>query len=354
MRYTCKILLSIVIYIATIPYSYCTGHDNDSTDINITLVTDESEAVLAIINKLNSNENVTQEDWKKLFSSEGYQRVKEREGFGRHPLTDDNFKAFVQSDSVIMRADAYTKMLNERTHTDFYALAKRTLQYLPSGTSLRLKVCIVIKPDINSYPYTLGDREKGIIVYITPDQNQKYFENTVKHELFHAGNSNICSRKHEYNYFNQLKGGKREAVMTSYTLFEGVAVLAAAGSWNIHPLESGTKEEIAQWDKYVLNFNTDLKKIEKFLFDILNNRLKEDEINRIDSVLRGPRGPWYVDGWKMAATIERIYGRDKVIECICDPRRFMKVYNMAAKVYKKSSNEHLELWSESLIEALDN
>ena len=130
-------------------------------------------------------------------------------------------------------------------------------------------------------------------------------------------------------------------------------MLAAAGDWKIHPRESGTKEEIARWDKYVVNFNSDLKKIENFLIDILNNRLKEDEINRIDSVLRGPLGPWYVDGWKMAATIEEIYGREKVIECICDSRQFMKIYNMAAKVHNSSSNEHLELWSDSLVKALE-
>lgn len=49
-----------------------------------TLVTDEAEAVLAILAKRKTNEPVTEADWQRVFQSEGYVRLKQRET-GFHP-----------------------------------------------------------------------------------------------------------------------------------------------------------------------------------------------------------------------------------------------------------------------------
>jgi hypothetical protein len=45
---------------------------------------------------------------------------------------------------------------------------------------------------------------------------------------------------------------------------EGFAVLAAAGGPDVHPHAVSSPDERARWDKDMLNFNEDLKKVETF------------------------------------------------------------------------------------------
>ena len=45
---------------------------------------------------------------------------------------------------------------------------------------------------------------------------------------------------------------------------EGFAMLAAAGGPDVHPHAVSSPEERARWDKDMLNFNDDLKKVECF------------------------------------------------------------------------------------------
>ena len=66
----------------------------------------------------------------------------------------------------------------------------------------------------------------------------------------------------------------------------------------------------------------------------------------------GIQGPWYTVGWKMAVTIERVYGRARLIECMCDQRRLLSTYNEAALKLGRSSPEQLTLWSASLVEGV--
>lgn len=83
---------------------------------------------------------------------------------------------------------------------------------------------------------------------------------------------------------------------------------------------------------------------------MLHNRLTEEETQQKAFSFFGVQGPWYTVGWKMAVTIERRYGRAKLIACMCDQRKLLATYNSAAK--RTSSRTHsLAVWSGEVVEA---
>ena len=129
-------------------------------------------------------------------------------------------------------------------------------------------------------------------------------------------------------------------------------MLAAAGGAAVHPHAVSNSEERARWDRDIANFNGDLKQVEKFFLDILDNRLTEEEIRNISSSFFGIQGPWYTVGWKMSVLIEKTYGRAKLIECICDQRKLLSTYNEAARQHNRQSREQLAVWSDSLISGI--
>jgi hypothetical protein len=66
----------------------------------------------------------------------------------------------------------------------------------------------------------------------------------------------------------------------------------------------------------------------------------------------GVQGPWYTVGWKMAVTIERHFGRARLIACMLDPRQVLAVYNQAAAEQDRAGGEQLPLWSPELLRVL--
>jgi len=101
------------------------------------------------------------------------------------------------------------------------------------------------------------------------------------------------------------------------------------------------------------DFDQDLREIEVFLRDVLEGRLAtEEEVRQAGFSFFGLQGPWYTVGWKMAATIERVCGREELIDCLRDPRRLLPTYNAAAAEWGLSSGEPLALWSAALVDGL--
>jgi hypothetical protein len=129
-------------------------------------------------------------------------------------------------------------------------------------------------------------------------------------------------------------------------------MLAAAGGADTHPHATSSAEDRARWDRDVANFNQDLKKVEKFFLDLLEGRLSEEEATKTGYSFFGVQGPWYTVGWKMAAMIEKSYGRAKVIESVCDKRKLLEVYNEAARKHNQAARGPLALWSDAVIAAL--
>src|SRR5581483_5970004 len=91
-------------------------------------VTDEAEAVLAILTKKNANQTITEADWQRLFLSEGYVRLKNREASMKRA-----FEAWRRAD--ISRS------------------AQLALAYLPGDAHITAKIYPVIKPRENSFVF---------------------------------------------------------------------------------------------------------------------------------------------------------------------------------------------------------
>ncbi|HEU4871342.1 MAG TPA: hypothetical protein VFT08_10865, partial [Pyrinomonadaceae bacterium] len=86
--------------------------------LDVRLVTDEPEAVLAILAKKKANETVTSADWTRVFSSEGYTRLKKRELSMQRPFEDAEFQKFVLSDELVQRAAALDDTLAKWKRAD--------------------------------------------------------------------------------------------------------------------------------------------------------------------------------------------------------------------------------------------
>ena len=144
----------------------------------------------------------------------------------------------------------------------------------------------------------------------------------------------------------------QKALKWSGAFGEGFAMLAAAGGPDVHPHAVSDAEERKRWDKDLANFNHDLKRVEQFLFDVVNGKLTEEQIQNTGYSFFGAQGAWYTVGWKMAVLIEKTYGRAKLIDSFCDQRKLVATYNDVAEKYNQESKPLLALWSNSLIEKL--
>jgi hypothetical protein len=315
-----------------------------SASVNVRLVTDEAEAVLAILAKRKTNEPIAAADWQRVFQSEGYVRFKQRETSMQRSFEDADFKTFVLSDQLVARLPALEETLTRWRDADISGAARLALTYLPKDAIIRAKIYPVIKPRENSFVFDVhGD--PAIFLYLDPAISRAKFENTLAHELHHIGYGSTCPRKDTLAQINKLPANVQTALKWISAFGEGFAMLAAAGGPDIHPHAVSNAEERARWDKDVANFDDDLKKLEAFFNDVLQGKLTGDEIDKTAFSFFGTQGPWYTVGWKMAVVIEKSYGRGKLIECMCDQRLLLTTYNQAAAKQNRNSRKPLPLWS---------
>lgn len=330
---------------------HCPAQLAGSNRSDVRVVADEAEAVLAILAKKKSGQPVTEADWRQLFSTEGYTRLKKREESMRRAFEDEEFKTFVLSDQIIERAGVLEETLARWKRAEAGGAATRALAYLPKGTRLRAKIYPVIKPRKNSFVFDVSG-DPAIFLYLDPKVSKEKFENTLAHELHHIGYAASCLPKLR-EQFDKLPENNQTVLYSIGSFGEGVAMLAAAGGPDVHPHAVSDPEERTRWDTDVARFNDDLKKVEKFFQDVLEKRLSEEERQTVNSSFFGIQGPWYTVGWKMAVVIEKTYGRAKLIECLCDPVKLLATYNRAAAKYGRSTRTTLALWSPELIKNIN-
>ncbi len=128
---------------------------------------------------------------------------------------------------------------------------------------------------------------------------------------------------------------------------------AAAGGPDVHPHAVSSAKERERWDHDMANFDRDLGAVQKFLLNVAEGRLKtQEERGKVGYTFFGIQGPWYTVGWKMAAVIERRYGRARLVECMLDLRQLLPRYDQAAAELNRTGGEHLATWSPELLAAL--
>ncbi|MFW6202629.1 MAG: DUF5700 domain-containing putative Zn-dependent protease, partial [Gemmatimonadota bacterium] len=154
--------------------------------LDIRLVTDEAEAVLAILDLRAAGRTPGGDDWRRLFSSEGYTRLVAREHSMGRPFEDSTFRAFALSNELLERAPALRETLGAWVRADPRAAARNAFRYLPPGTEIRAKVYPAIKPAANSFVFEPAT-DPAIFLYLDPDVSPETFANIVAHELHHIG-----------------------------------------------------------------------------------------------------------------------------------------------------------------------
>jgi hypothetical protein len=306
-----------------------------SKAIDVQIDAEEADAVLAII--------AGHPVWDRLFQTDAYKRLKQREAGGKYSITDADFREFVVSDELQRRASVLSRALTEWKKADLAGAGSRILPYLPEGVRIRAKVYIVIKPRENSFVSDLL-RNPAVFLFLDPKLSKAQFENTVAHELHHVGLATLAKEMEQA--ISGLPPNARRAAERTGTFGEGLAMLAAAGSSDIHPHANSPGDVRARWDTDVANFEQDLMRLDAFFLEIIDGKLTEAEEREKAASFFGVQGPWYTVGWKMAVTVEKTSGRTVLVDCMKDMRRLLVRYNEAAE------RQHLPRWSPRLIEAL--
>lgn len=321
---------------------------------DVRIVTDEAEAVLAILEKRNVGSQIDETDWKRIFESEGFRRLKKREESLKRSFTEEDFKTFVLSDALAAKTASLRETLKQWSRADFDAAAGRALAYLPAHAKIRAKIYPVIKPRDNSFVFEVKT-DPAIFLYLDPSVTKEQFENTIAHELHHIGYGSDCPDAETAKEIETLAANRRQLIRWIGAFGEGLAMLAAAGGADTHPHKFSKPEERARWDRDAANFNQDLQNVEQFFREILVGNLSEDKINEKGFSFFGVQGPWYTVGWRMAVTIEKTFGREKLIESFCDERKLLPTFNEAIKKQNgKKGGDKLAVWSPEIIAAMRN
>jgi len=322
-----------------------------SNRIQLKLNTEEAEAVLAILDKNKAGATIPDADWQRLFTTEPYVRLKQREASIQRGFTDDDFKKFVLSPELGTRAALLRQTLDAWKQADLASSANRVLTYLPEQAVIRAKVFPVIKPKTNSFVFETK-RDPAIFLYLDPEESSAKFENTVAHELHHIGYASIESLSEARQ--KDVPPNAMPAVDWMGAFGEGFAMLAAAGGPNVDPQAASTSQQHARWDHDLANFNQDFASLQQFFLDVVDQKLVgKDKIDEKAYTFFGDaQGAWYTVGYKMATIVEKKYGRTALIECMLDPRVLLARYNEAAAELNHRGNEHLPLWSSELLQKL--
>lgn len=290
--------------------------------------------------------SISNEDWNSLFSSKPYQQLKKREAAFNRGFPDDEFRAFLLSPENMQKLASYISIIQSWQRSDFTTIGQQALSYLPSEASIRADVYPLIKPKPNSFVWGEGDR-KDIFLYLDVTASKDVFSNTVTHELHHIGLMSVPDTEDSL-----LSENQKRALTWLGGFGEGVAMLAAAGSPNIHPHKFDHDSVIYRWDQDIADFNEDLQVVESFFQKILKGELSESsQIREAAAPFWGVQGPWYTVGYVMAKQVEQVFGRDILVNSLKDFRVLLQKYNESLS---KRNPDGLRAWSEDFLKALNS
>jgi hypothetical protein len=344
--------LDVKIFLAALVLTVSAFAQNASDRVKLTFDTSEADAVLAIAAKQNAGKSVTESDWQKLFATPPYIRLKQREAAMKREFTNADFKQFVLSPETLKRAPELQSTLDAWKRADLNAAAQQILAFLPADATVHAKVYPVIKPKTNSFVYELLT-DPTIFFYLDPAESMQKFQNTAAHELHHIGMASVGKR---YDLLvKELPANVRPAADWMGSFGEGMAMLAAAGSADVHPHAVSPAADRERWDRDIANFNQDLGTVNQFFLDIIHGKFaSEDAIRERAFEFFGTQGPWYTVGYKMAATVEKQRGRAALLACTEDPRRLLATWNELAEQHNRtaSKQDQWATWSNELLTAV--
>jgi putative zinc-dependent peptidase DUF5700 len=295
--------------------------------VQVHMVADEAEAVLDILDKRADAAEVTAADWQKLFAAEGYRRLKKREESMKRAFTDDDFKKFVTSPELAARLEKLHETLDSWKEADISRPAQLALVYLPAEATIKATVYPVIKPKENSFVFEVGT-DPAIFLYLDPEVDRAEFENTLAHELHHIGYGTACpTAAVEADTEKQAAPVKKLREWVS-AFGEGFAMLAAAGGPDVHPRDTASQEKHERWDLDMGQFYQNRIALDDFFMQILKGQLSGEKADEKAFTFFGYQGPWYTVGYRMDVTIEHAFGRDRLIEAMCDGS-VLEAYNEA-------------------------
>lgn len=309
----------------------------------------QSDAVLAFLEMRAAGAAIADADWDRLFASEPFVRLEKRELSMGRAFPREGFRQFVMSEELLARREALAATLAAWRRVELAAVAARIVPYLPAQARIRATVYPVIKPKSNSFVFET-ETDPAIFLYLDPGQSAEAFANTVAHELHHVGLASLSVAYRER--IGVLPPSARQAAKWLAAFGEGLAVLAAAGSPEVHPMRDFPEADRSRWDQDQKGFDQQLAQVDAFLVDVVTGGFARPEVaDRVAFGLFGYRGPWYTVGWRMGALVEQRFGRPVLLECMADSRRLLVRYNQAAAEVNAAGGA-LPLWSEQLLAAL--
>jgi hypothetical protein len=316
--------------------------------IDLRLDASQAEATLAIVEAHAAGKAISDADWQRLFATEPYRRLEKREASLQRPFTPQAFREFALSPDLVARAAELRRTLAAWKKADLEAAAARILPYLPADARLRARVYPVIKPRSNSFVFETTT-DPAIFLYLDPKMSDAQFVNTVAHELHHIG---LGSLAQAYDArLEKLPANAHQAANWMGAFGEGLAVLAAAGSTEVHPMAAFPPEDRTRWDRDVEDFDQYLPQLDRFFLDIVEGGFAKPEVaDHVAFTFFGYRGPWYTVGYRMGAVVEKRFGRAALVECMSDPRRLLERYNQAAAAENATGGDTVPLWSPELLQ----
>jgi hypothetical protein len=338
--------LILLIFVGGCAQSIHPGNSPDlGNKLQVQLVDDEARSAIAILEQEFAGRSVDESLWQRLFSAEGYLRLKQREDYMKRTFTDADFRRFIQSDTLVRRTPALRQAVAGFENVDVSTAARQALGYLPSGARIVARLYPEIKPHTNSFVFS-PDSIPGIFLYVDPSTTPAEFQNTLTHELHHIGLNSACPSDPD----TSLKEPLRTLVYRMGGFGEGFAMLAAAGSPDSNAHYESDSASRNQWDRDVANHEANLRLLETFFLDVVEGRVTSpDSVNTLAGQFYGGQGPWYTVGWKMSVTIEKVFGRRSLLAVMCDPRALLRRYNEAVAVWNGSHAEKLPIWSDRLM-----
>jgi hypothetical protein len=327
----------------------CSALAQPANRVSLTLDSSEAEAVLAILDKRALHEAVTDADWQRLFTTTPYRRLKQSEASMPQPFTDQEFIKFV--DTLDASRERLRQVLRQWQSVDLQAVVQRPLAYLPPQATIRTDVYPVIKPQGNSFVFEPDSPAPAIFLNVDPKtKTREQQENTFAHEAHHLG---VYSVQAVYKReISSLPENARQAAWWMGNFREGMAVLAAAGSPDVHPQLGLPECYRLAWNLEAERFAAHLNEVNQFFLDTVHGKLLGDAVLHESRLFFGYSGSWYTVGYGMAVTIEREFGRPALVATYVDPRQFVARYNEAAEAENAKNGGNLPLFSAEILKAV--